>query len=107
MYVDKSAIGLLRRQQDQGVRGVTFEALANEAGASARRRQGVGEFAAFDESKIIWPRKIEWRNICNKVRESRGIMALGTSQRNDFGYLQTSGAIEESSFPHVQVLIEK
>jgi hypothetical protein len=104
MYVDKSAIGLLRRQQDEGVWGATFEALKHEAGSSSRRRQGVGVFVAFDESEVIRPGKFEWRNICNQVRKSRCIMAFGTRQQNDVGHSQTCGAIEESSFSHIPTL---
>jgi hypothetical protein len=107
MHVDKSAIGLLRRQKDEGVWGATFEALKHQAGSSARRRQGVDVFVTFDEGKVIRPGKFKWRNICNQVRKSRSIMAFSTRQQNDLGHSQTCGAIEEPSFFHVSILIEK
>ena len=105
MYVDKSAIGLLRGQHDEGGWRATFEAPRHQAGSRARRRQGVGIFVAFDESEIIRPGKFEWRNIRNQVRKSSGITAFDTRQQNDFGHSQTCWAIEKFSFSHVPILI--
>src|SRR3954453_7648520 len=106
MYVDEGAIWLLRGQHDQGAWRVTFEALEHEAGCSACRRQGVDVFVAFDEGEVIRPGKFKWRNICNQVRQSRSIVALGAGQQDDLGHSQTSGGTEECSFFHIPALAE-
>jgi hypothetical protein len=88
MHGDEGAIGLLRAQHDESVGRAAFEALRHQAGSGARRRQGVGEFAALDECKIIRPGKIERCDIRNQVRKSLSVRAFGSGERNDVAYRQ-------------------
>ena len=80
MHGDEGPIGLARAQHDDAAWGAALEALQHQAGSRACRRQGIGVFAAFDESEIIRPGQIERRDIQDQVRQSLSVAAFGSRQ---------------------------